>query len=477
MHSATNPPVSNKWYIMAAVAMGVFLATIDGSIVNIALPTLEKALEVDFSMVEWVVLAYLLTISTLMLGVGRLADIIGKKKIYAAGFVIFTVGSVLCGLSTQIAWLIAFRVLQAIGGAMMMALGTAIVTEAFPPSERGKALGIMGTVVSIGIIAGPTIGGLILEALSWQWLFFVNLPIGVVGVLMVLKFVPAIRPGGGERFDFAGAGTLFVSLFALLLGLSLSQGMGFGNFQVLGLLAVAGVFVAAFIFLELRNAQPMIDLRLFKNSLFSINLITGFITFIGTAGTMLIMPFYLQNILGLQPRDTGLLLGVVPLAVGLVAPLSGQLSDRIGPRPLTALGLLLLIIGYLAVSTLDATTTGWGYALRFLPVGLGLGLFQSPNNSAVMGTAPKNRMGIVSGLLAITRTLGQTSGIAILGAVWAARVSAYTGVTTADVTQAPVTAQISGLHDTIILVVVLISFAFVLSLWALYQVTAKKQAT
>lgn len=474
MHSATNPPVSNKWYIMAAVAMGVFLATIDGSIVNIALPTLEKALEVDFSMVEWVVLAYLLTISTLMLGVGRLADIIGKKKIYAAGFVIFTVGSVLCGLSTQIAWLIAFRVLQAIGGAMMMALGTAIVTEAFPPSERGKALGIMGTVVSIGIIAGPTIGGLILEALSWQWLFFVNLPVGVIGVLMVLKFVPAIRPVGGERFDFAGAGTLFVSLFALLLGLSLSQGMGFGNFQVLGLLAVAGVFVAVFIFLELRNAQPMIDLRLFKNSLFSINLITGFITFIGTAGTMLIMPFYLQNILGLQPRDTGLLLGVVPLAVGLVAPLSGQLSDRIGPRPLTALGLLLLIIGYLAVSTLDAATTGWGYALRFLPVGLGLGLFQSPNNSAVMGTAPKNRMGIVSGLLAITRTLGQTAGIAILGAVWAARVSTYTGITTADVTQAPVAAQISGLHDTILLVVVLIAFGFLLSLWALYQVTVKK---
>ncbi len=467
-----------KWYTMAAVAMGVFLATIDGSIVNIALPILARDLEVDFAVVEWVVLAYLLTITTLMLGIGRLADMIGKKKIYVSGFVIFTLGSALCGSVNQIGWLIGFRVIQAVGASMLMALGTAIVTEAFPSQERGKALGIMGSIVSIGIIIGPTIGGVILDAASWQWLFFVNVPIGVIGVLMVLKFVPAIKPVESDRFDYWGAGLLFICLFSLLLGLSISQELGFSDLKVITLLFAAAISLLSFILVELRQSQPMIELRLFKNVLLSINLITGFLGFIGTAGTMLLMPFYLQNILNFSPRESGLLLGVVPLVVGFVAPIAGNISDRIGPRPLTAIGLFVLMLGFVSVSTLDGSTTALGYALHFLPVGLGLGLFQSPNNSAIMGTAPKNRLGIVSGMLAITRTLGQTTGIAILGAVWSSRVGFYLGVSnnTADTTQAPAPAQIAGLHDTIYLVVGLIAIAFLLSLWALYQAAGKKAA-
>ena len=193
---------------------------------------------------------------------------------------------------------------------------------------------------------------------------------------------------------------------------------------------------------------------------------------------MILMPFYLQNILLLSPRDAGILMGVVPLVVGIVAPISGNISDRIGPRPLTAIGLFILIFGFVSVSKLDASTTAAGYALHFLPVGLGLGLFQSPNNSAIMGTAPKNRLGIVSGMLAITRTLGQISGISILGAVWASRVGFYigSGNGNVDATQAPVPAQIAGLHDTIYLVAGLLIFAFLLSLWALYQVIGKRSA-
>lgn len=468
-----------KWYIMAAVAMGVFLATIDGSIVNIALPTLAKDLKVDFSVVEWVVLAYLLTISTLMLGIGRLADMIGKKKIYISGFIIFTLGSALCGSVNQISWLIGFRVLQAVGASMLMALGTAIVTEAFPSQERGKALGIMGSIVSIGIIVGPTIGGVILDAASWQWLFFVNVPIGLIGVLMVIKFVPAIKPFVSERFDYWGAGLLFICLFSLLLGLSISQEAGFTDLKVIGLFATTAISLLGFIQVELRQSQPMIDLHLFKNVLLSINLITGFLGFIGTAGTMLLMPFYLQNILNFAPRDAGFLLGVVPLVVGSVAPISGNISDRIGTRPLTAIGLFILILGFASVSALNETTTALGYALHFLPVGLGLGFFQSPNNSAIMGTAPKNRLGIVSGMLAITRTLGQTTGISILGAVWSSRVAYYVGAgnSAVDTTQASIPAQVAGLHDTIYVVIGLISIAFLLSLWALYMSSGKKAIT
>ncbi|NLF11004.1 MAG: MFS transporter, partial [Anaerolineaceae bacterium] len=214
---------SRKWYVMAAVGMGIILATIDGSIVNVALPTLVRAFDTGFAAVQWVVLAYLLTVTTLMLSVGRLGDMIGKKPLYVAGFVIFTLGSVLCGLSPTIGWLIGFRILQAIGAALLMALGMAIVTEAFPPSERGKALGISGSMVSIGIVLGPVLGGLIIGALSWHWIFYVNLPVGIVGTWMVLHFVPARRPVGGQRFDWVGAMLLFGSLMALLLAMTMGQ--------------------------------------------------------------------------------------------------------------------------------------------------------------------------------------------------------------------------------------------------------------
>jgi EmrB/QacA subfamily drug resistance transporter len=455
---------------MAAVAMGVFLSTIDSSIVNVALPTLVRAFDTEFPMVQWVVLAYLLTVTTLMLSVGRLADMIGKKTLYAAGFVIFVTGSALCGLSPTVQWLIGFRVLQAVGAAMVMALGMAIVTEAFPASERGRALGISGAVVSIGIVVGPTLGGFLIDALSWRWIFYVNLPIGLIGIPMVIRFVPNIRPTGGQRFDYAGAITLFASLMALLLALTWGQDAGFGNPRILALFVVWIVFLVLFVLIERRAAQPMIDLRLFRNSLFDVNLFTGFVAFICISGTLFLMPFYLEDILGYSPRSVGLMLAVVPIGLGLTAPLSGALSDRYGSRPITAIGLGVLVIGYLAVRTLSADTSTLGYLLRFMPIGIGIGIFQSPNNSAIMGTAPRERLGVVSGLLAITRTLGQTTGIATLGAIWASNVLRYAGAAVpGGATAAPAAAQMRGLHDTFLIVVILICPALALSVWALVQ--------
>ncbi len=208
---------NRKWYVMAAVAMGIFLSTIDGSIITVVLPTLVRELNTDFPIVQWVVLAYLLTITTLLLMMGRLGDMLGKRRMYASGMVIFTIGSILCGLSPSAYWLIGFRVIQGLGASMTMALGTAILTEAFPPTERGKALGISSTMVAIGIVMGPVIGGLILDVLSWHWIFFMNVPVAALGVLLVLRHVQAIRPPGGQRFDFAGAGALFAGLLTLLL--------------------------------------------------------------------------------------------------------------------------------------------------------------------------------------------------------------------------------------------------------------------
>ena len=470
--TASPPTVdySKKWYVLSAVGMGVFLATIDGSIVNVSLPTMEKSFQTDFALVQWVVLAYLLTVTTLMLGIGRLADIYGKKPIYTTGFIIFTAGSVLCGLSPNIYTLIGFRVVQAVGAAMIMALGMAIVTEAFPGSERGRALGISGTIVSVGIAVGPTLGGVIVQNLSWHWIFFVNLPIGIIGTFMVTRFVPSFKPPGGQHFDYWGALTLCISLLSLLVALTLGQRNGYDDKIVIILLGTFLVFLAIFIFIELRMEQPMIDLRLFRNTLFSVSLTTGFIIFICLSGSLILMPFYIQNVLGYDPQQTGLLMATVPVALGVIAPISGALSDRFGSRPITVAGLVMLTIGFLAVSSLDAETTTFGYIIRFLPVGLGMGIFQSPNNSAIMGAAPRDRLGIASGMLAVTRTLGQTTGIAVLGALWAGQVFKYAGdVIPGGATNAPIFSQVSALRDTFVIVSMLIFIALLLSIWGLRE--------
>lgn len=459
--------IPHKWLVLAAVAMGVFLATIDGSIVNIALPTLVNSLHVPFALVEWVVLAYLLTITTLMLSIGRLADMVGKKSLFLAGMIIFTTGSLLCGLSTTIGYLIASRVIQAVGAALTMALGTAIVTEAFPSEERGRALGLNGLMVSLGIIIGPTLGGLLLEHFSWNWLFFVNLPVGLAGIIMVIRYVPASIPGQSQRFDFPGGISLFASLMCFLLALTLGQHGGFAQPFVLALMAGFVIFMAAFILIELRTEQPLIDLTIFRSGLFSVNLITGFMAFICNAGTTLLMPFYLQEARGFSPQQAGLMLAVVPLTVGIIAPISGALSDKIGSRILTAFGLAVMTGGFFAVSTLAPDTSVAGYVLRFLPIGVGIGFFNSPNNSAVMGSVPRNRLGVASGLLSITRTLGQTTGIALLGALWASRTAYHSSaVLQGSATDAPVLAQVLGLQDSISVLVIVISAAFLLSLWA-----------
>ena len=455
-----------KWYVMAAVAMSIFLATIDGSIVNVALPTLTRDFGAAFAVVQWVVLVYLLTMTTLMLGIGRLADMRGKKPIYISGFVIFTFGSLLCALSPTVYWLIAFRVLQAVGAAMMIALGTAIITESFPPSERGRALGITGSMVSIGIVIGPTVGGLIIDLVSWHWIFLVNIPIGIAGAWMAWRFVPATKPPGGQRFDYWGALALFISLTSLLLGLTLGQQLGFRTPTVILLLAAWLIFLAIFLVIERRTAQPMIDLTLFRNAQFSINLGTGFIIFIAISGTFILMPFYLENVLGMPIRQVGLLLAVVPVAVGVTAPISGSLSDRFGSRRITVIGLAIVLLGFLAVSTLAVDTSRLGYALRMLPVGIGLGVFQSPNNSAIMGAVPRARLGVASGLLSINRTLGQITGIAIMGAIWASQVMGYAG-STGDATLAAPADQVAGLHDTLRVTVALAVIALALGLWGL----------
>lgn len=466
MGDPTAADYSRKWYVMLSIAMGIFLATIDGSIVNVALPTLTTELGADFSAVQWVVLAYLLTVTTLLAVVGRLADMYGRKILYNSGFVVFTVGSLLCGLAPTVGWLIAARVLQGVGGALILALGMAIITDAFPPAERGRALGIAGSIVSVGIVLGPTLGGLIIENLSWHWIFFVNVPIGILGTYLAWRHIPRSRPPGGQQFDLAGAATLCVFLLALLLGLTTGQRQGFTSPEAIGLYVLAAFFLVTFIILELRHPQPIIAPSLFRSSLFRVNIATGFLVFIAL-GLNALIPFYLELGLGYGVQQVGFLLAVVPIALGITAPISGALSDRVGSRPISAAGLAVTVIAYLLLSTLSVDTTAVGFMLRFLPLGIGVGLFQSPNNSAIMGNVPRDKLGVASSLLAITRSLGQTVGFSVLGAVWASLVFRAAGELLPGGAQSAAPEAIAaGIQGTALVSAALVSVALAISLIA-----------
>jgi EmrB/QacA subfamily drug resistance transporter len=454
--------------VLAAVSTGAFLATVMATSINVATPTLVRVFDTDFALVQWVVLSYLLTNVTLLLSIGRLGDMLGKKPLFIAGFVIFTLGSLLCSLSPSIYWLIGFRAVQGLGSALLTALGLAIVTEAFPDEERGKAIGVSGSVLSSGVVIGPTLGGFLLDALSWQWVFLFNVPLGVLGTLLALRFIPFSKPKGGQRFDLVGAAVLFVSLTATLLALTQGQRSGFAAPSVLALLALGAVMLALFIVTERKAPQPMLELSIFKNTLLSIGLITGFATFVAISGTIFLMPFYLENIRGYTPRDVGLLMAVVPVVLVVIAPISGALSDRFGTRPITVIGLVAILGGYLAIGTLSETTTALGYILRFLPLGIGMGTFQSPNNSAIMGSVSRERLGVAGGLLTMTRTFGATAGIAVLGALWAARVAARAGEGVST-TLASRAAQMAGLRDMVSAIQLIILLALLLSIWGLIK--------
>lgn len=458
----------NRWLILVSVGMGVFLATVDVSIVNIALPTLVRVFETRFAVVQWVALSYMLTIATLILSMGRMGDLRGKKQVYALGMLIFTAGSAMCGLAQSVVWLITFRIIQAVGAAMMASLGAAIITEIFPDRERGKALGTIGGIVSIGIITGPVMGGILIDALSWHWIFFVNIPVGIVGLIMVTRFIPSFPHLPGQRFDFVGAGIMFFSVLSFLLALTVGQQLGFRDIRIISLFALWLISLTLFLYAETRIEHPMIDLHIFRNSLFSLNLLTGFLSFVAIAGVVLLMPFYLENVLEYNPHQVGFLLAAVPLSAGFISPLAGGLSDKVGTRLISTIGLAVLMAGYFALTTLNEQTTALGYIIRFLPVGLGIGIFQSSNNSAIMGAAPKKYLGIVSGLLSVTRTLGQTSGIAAIGAFWAARVSFYSGTNfTTGPTRTDIPAQVHGLHDALSGIVIIVGIALLFSIWSM----------
>ncbi len=406
-----------RWYVLATVFVGTFMGPLDSSIVNIAIPSLGKDFSAGITTIEWVVTAYLLTTSVLLLSAGRLGDMMGHKRVYMAGFAIFTASSALCGLSAGIGQLVFFRVLQALGATCMLATGPAILTDTFPASQRGRALGMVAVSVALGLTVGPFLGGFIVGHLGWRWIFFVNVPVGLLALAMASLILKEGHAAADRRFDFAGSALALVCLLALLLALSMGGEWGWGSAEIVGLLAAAAIAGLLFIAVERWVEEPILDLSLFRNRLFSAANASALINYAALFVVMFLMPFYLGHALKASTQMTGIVLTAVPLATAIVAPISGALSDRIGSRSLSTTGLTVTALALFGLSRTSPERGLLPVAALLGAVGLGSGLFQSPNTSAIMGSVPRDRLGVASGLQATMRNVGMVLGVALAGAI------------------------------------------------------------
>ena len=449
---------SRKWWAMLGMGLGTLMFTLDTSVVNIALPTLIKAFNTNFATTELVVTSYLLVITSLLLGAARLGDIWDKKRLYLSGLAVFTVGSLLCGLSPSIYFLIGFRVLQGLGAVFMAALNFAIVTEIFPSSQRGKALGFLGTTVSIGVALGPTIGGFLIDVSSWRAIFFINLPVGLLAGYIITRFVPKLKTGDRHsRFDAVGTVILILTLASFTIGMNQGQEQGWNNQTVIICGAIAILGLVGFVVAETHISQPILDLSLLRNFQLSLALLTKLIVFIVLSGVVFILPFFIEKVMQYSTQQTGLLMASEPLLGAIFAPVAGILSDRFGSRIISLSGLILMATGCYCLSTFDAQLTDVGYIARIAPFGIGLGIFQAPNNSTIMGEAPQGKMGVASGLLALSRSVGQTMGVPIMGSLLVAFTGGMALSQGTAIASASTEALVGGIKTTFIVATVIMS--------------------
>ncbi len=419
MTTAT-PARHNKWLIFLLIAIGVFMSTLDSSIVNIALPTIMTDFGVTLATIEWVVMIYLLTVSALLLSLGRLSDIKGRRWVYSRGLIVFSAGSLLCGLAQNAVWLICARSFQGIGAAMIMACTPALVVDTFPVSERGRALGTVGTVTALGLTIGPALGGFLIHFFSWRVIFYINVPIGIITAIVISRLLRGSHADVTvhESFDWAGSVLLTLSLTCFLLALTHAYEWGYTSLPPLSLFGISLLAIGRFTRVETKTPHPIVQPSLFAIRLFTFPILSGVALFITLFTVIFLMPFYLIHPCGFAVNKVGLIMVVPFVFLFFVSPISGAISDRVGSRMLCTVGMAIVAVSLFSLSGLTSGHSVFPIAWRLALAGLGTAIFLPPNSSAAMSAVPQNRRGVAAGMVATARNLGMVIGVALAGAIF-----------------------------------------------------------
>ena len=411
---------NRKWLTLGAVSFGLFMIMLDNTVVNVALPSIQRDLDTDLSELQWIVTGYALTFAALMLVGGKVADAYGRRLIFVIGIVVFTIASLLCGLATTGEMLIAARVLQGAGAALMNPATLSIIAATFPPRERGTAIGIWAGVSALALAIGPLVGGLITEHLDWSWIFFVNIPIGILAIAASYLFIDESRDETHVRLDLPGLATSSVGLFALTYGLIEANTYGWGSARILGSFILAGVSLFAFVQLERRQRAPMLPLELFRSGTYTGANLVVLLVALAMFGVFFFVSLYMQNILGYSPVQTGAAFLPMTILIILVAPIAGKTSDRIGSRGLMTAGMILIAVQLVMFSRLSVDASFWDLFPAFIIGGSGMALTMTPSAAAATRSVSVDKAGVGSAVLNSARQIGGTMGIALIGAIMAA---------------------------------------------------------
>ncbi len=414
--SVTKEKTYSHWYAVATVCIGAFMAALDASIINVALPSLQRQFHTPMNEIEWVSLAYLLSLASTILIFGRLADMIGRRWLYIIGFGIFSLSSLFCGLAPTLSMLIVSRMLQGIGAALLQANSVSIITFATPKKDLGKAIGFQASAQGIGLSLGPVVGGTLLSFVSWKWLFFMNLPVGLIGTILGIVFLPKDSVKNHKaKFDYMGAMFLIPSLISIIYFLNMGLKLGWNSPVIIGCFAIAITSSFLFIRLERKRTEPLVHLGLFKNIHFTMGNITSTMSFIIMYAVLLLTPYYLDEVKHLPIFQASFLITVIPIGMTIFTPISGMMADHRGPGIPAILGLSMVTAGAFMLAFIDATGTYIITCTGLFLIGSGIGMFTPPNNSHVMGSVPKDRLGITGGILNMSRTMGMGLGVTLGG--------------------------------------------------------------
>ena len=460
---------SNIWLILVATCLFTFMSTLDGSIVNIAMPMISKSLNIEMSIAEWIVSLYMLTICCLLIFWGKLSDSIGKIKIFRIGTFVFIIGSLLCGISKSIEMLLLSRIIQALGASMTMATNYGIITEYFPKEMRGKSLGILGSFVSLGSIAGPSLGGLILQNYSWHYIFLINIPVGLFAIILgYFVFPKKSAENVNFNIDYLGFILFATSIISLFMGIFIGQVTGFRTVLVIGLFILFVVMFIIFLYVENMIENPLIDMTIFKNKSFSLGLLSALLVFSSNLFLNTLIPFYLEDTLMLSPMVSGLILMSVPLAMIIVAPLSGSLSDKIGAEGLTFSGLGIVSISQVLFIFLSQSTPIYFIVFLSTLTGVGVALFQSPNNSIIMSSVEPKYLGIAGSINSLARNLGMVIGLSLSTTILYFSMSSKAGYTVTGYIKGRDDLFLYGMHIAFIVSFILCFIAFLITGFRLF---------